>query len=202
VVAVSLTAAAGVTQGFTSIPVALRSSVALSPLDVPVAVVGEDDTARVCGVLGDPNVDRGLAQFETPGDGVTTPVTVGGRSARRTVERVPGGLHMYFTVDPRVAQQGRFATTFTIEYYDEGTNSWSLQYDADAGSAYQHAVTVTNQASNTWRTAAVTVPDAGLAHRQNDRTDFRLASSDPVTIHQVTAEISGPGTLPMDLCDR
>ena len=201
-VTVSLTAASGATQGFTSIPVALRSSVALSPLEVPVAVIGEDDTAQVCAVLGDPNIDRGVAQFETPGDGVTTPVTVAGRSARRTVERVPGGLHMYFTVDHRIAELGRFATTFTIDYLDEGTNSWSLQYDADAGSAYQHALTVTNQATGTWRTATVTVPDAGLAHRQNDRTDFRLASAGPITIHQVTAQISGPGTLPVDLCDR
>jgi predicted alpha-1,2-mannosidase len=199
-VTVSLTAAEGVTQGFTSIPLALRSSVALSPLQVPVAVVGSDDVAQVCGVLGDANVSHGLAQFETPGDGVTTPVTVDGRSARKTVERVPGGLHMYFTVDHRIAQEGRFATTFTIDYYDEGTNSWSLQYDAAGGSAYQHATTVTNQASNTWKTAAVTVPDAGFAHRQNDRTDFRLASGGPVTIHQVSASISGPGVLPMDLC--
>ncbi|QQQ79462.1 GH92 family glycosyl hydrolase [Saccharothrix sp. 6-C] len=197
---VSLQAAEGVVQGFTSIPVVLTSEVALSPVSVPVAVVGSGASARVCGVLGATNRAKGITHIESGGDGVTTPVTVGGREARRMVERVPGGLHMYFSVDERIAADGRFPTAFTVDYFDEGAHSWSLQYDSRDGSAYQHAGSVTNTGTNTWKTATITVPDAALAHRQNERADFRLASGSPVVVHRVTAVVDGPGVLPMDLC--
>ncbi|MFE2757641.1 GH92 family glycosyl hydrolase [Actinosynnema sp. NPDC059335] len=197
---VALQAAEGVVQGFTTIPVTLTADVALSPVSVPVAVVGAGPAARVCGVLGTTNQARGITHIESGGDGVTTPVTVGGREARRMVERVPGGLHMYFSVDQRIASDGRFPTTFTVDYLDEGTHSWSLQYDSRDGGAYRHAGSVANTGAGTWKTATFTVPDAALAHRQNERADFRLASASPVTVHRVTAVVDGPGVLPMDLC--
>jgi hypothetical protein len=45
-------------------------------------------------------------------------------------------------------------------------------------------------------------PVTGLAHRRNDRADFRIASAGPVTIGQVTIQLSGPGALPVDLRER
>ncbi len=68
-------------------------------------------------------------------------------------------------------------------------------------SAYHHAVTVTNQAGNTQGTAARTVSDARLSHRRHNRMNFRRASAGPVAVHQVTAEIRGSWTVPLDPCD-
>ncbi|MCU1687700.1 MAG: alpha,2-mannosidase [Amycolatopsis sp.] len=201
-VAVSLSAAPDVVQGFTSIPVVVSTpSASLPRLDFPVAVVGAAGSgASICTTLGTQNVSNGLSQYETPGDGATAPVTVDGRDARETVQRVPGDLNMYFKVDDRLAANGTFATTFSIDYYDSGTDTWMLQYDSQGNSAYQVAGVITRGGTNTWKTATFTVPDAGFAGRENEQTDFRLASGSPLTVSGVHLAVSGPGVLPMDLC--
>jgi predicted alpha-1,2-mannosidase len=198
---VNISASTDATQGFTTIPVTLTSSpsATLPGLDLPVTVIGPGDTATTCTTLGATNVDCGLSQVENNGDGVTTPVTVGGMSGRTTVP-VTSGLYMYFRVDPRIAAHQHTTATFTVTYFDSGTNTWTLQYDADGGSAFTRALSVTNQNTGTWKTATVTVPDAGFAERENGSTDFRIGSSAPVTIHSVQTTISGPDVLPVDLC--
>jgi predicted alpha-1,2-mannosidase len=200
---VSVSAQAGAAQGFETIPVALAANTkaTLPTLSFPVSVVGTGDTATACTTLGDPNTVQGLSQLEVGGDGVTTAGTAGGQSERTTVPLVTGDLNMYFQVDKRLAFGKPTATTFTIEYYDSGTSTWSLQYDAaGGGSAYTKALGVTNQGTDTWKTATVTVQDSGLANRENGHSDFRIASGSPVTIHSVRTAISGPGVLPIDLC--
>jgi hypothetical protein len=112
------------------------------------------------------------------------------------VQRVPNSLNMYFTVDNRLAFDGKFGTTFTIDYYDSGTDGWMLQYDAHGSSAYRVAEVVNRQATNAWKTATITVPDAGFADRENDHTDFRIASGTPVIISGVHLAVSGRGALP------
>jgi hypothetical protein len=106
---------------------------------------------------------------------------------------------MYFRKDRRLAFDGNYTVKFEITYLDAGTDGWQLQYDS-ADAPYKGALHVQNQGTNTWLTATVTVTDAKFAERQNERTDFRIASGSPVTIHSVRTEITGPGVLPMDLC--
>jgi predicted alpha-1,2-mannosidase len=198
---VSFTVAGDAPQGFSSVGFALGStpSVPLPTLTVPVAVVGPGDTATVCTALGTTNVDNGLSQQEG-GDGTTAPVTVGGLDGRSTVEEVANDLNMYFQVDPRIAHDGDFAATVTIEYYDAGTGSWSLQYDMHGGSAYTGVASVTDTGTDTWKTVTVALPDAAVSQGENNQADFRIASGAPVTVHSVTATVSGPGVLPMNLC--
>ncbi|MEV5750460.1 GH92 family glycosyl hydrolase [Actinoallomurus sp. NPDC052308] len=198
---VTISAAANVTQGFETIPITVTAgpSVALPRLSLPVTVIGPGDTATTCTTLGTTKTDCGLSQIEENGDGVTSPVTVGGMSGRTTVP-VTSGQYMYFRVDPRIASHQHTTATFTITYYDSGTESWSLQYDADGGGAFTRALSVTNQNTGTWKTATVTVQDAGFAGRENGSTDFRIGSSAPITIHSVRTKISGPNVLPVDLC--
>ena len=200
-VPVTFEVAADAAQGFSSVGFALSAtpSVPLPTLTVPVAVIGPGDTATVCTTLGTTNVDDGLAQQEG-GDGTTTPVTIGGLSGRSTVQEVPNDLNMYFQVDPRIAQDGDFDASVTLEYYDTGTNSWQLQYDMAGGSPYTYATTVTNTNTDTWKTVTVPLPDAAVAEAMNNSADFRIASGGPVIIHEATATISGAGVLPMDLC--
>jgi predicted alpha-1,2-mannosidase len=200
-VQVTVSAAINAKQGFGSIPITLTSTpaVSLPQVEFPVAVIGPGNTAKVCTTLGATNVDHGLTQRELAGDGVTTPVTVEGKDARKTVLRVPNNLNMYFRVDRQIAFDGNFTATFDVTYLDSGNHGWQLQYDS-VNQPYTGAITVINQNTNTWKTMTVTVNDAKFAERQNEQTDFRLASDQPVTIHSVQTTITGDGVLPMDLC--
>jgi predicted alpha-1,2-mannosidase len=198
---VSLSASPDVVQGFTSIALGLTAAgTALPRLEFPVALVGSGDTAKVCTTLGEQNVVNGVSQYETPGDGATTPVVVDGRSARQTVVKVPGNLNMYFKVDDGLAAGGTFAATFTIDYYDSGTGAFQVQYDQSGGSAYQSAGSVQLQNTGTWKTATLTVPDAGFAGRENEQTDFRIASGSSLVVSALHLSVSGPTVLPMALC--
>jgi hypothetical protein len=197
---VSVTASATVRQGFRSMSLALTApGVTLPRVEFPVAVIGAGKTAKVCTTLGPTNTEHALAQRELAGDGVTAPVNAGGQDARQTVLRVPNNLNMYFRVDRQIAFDGTFSATFDITYFDSGTNGWTLQYDS-ATEPYKGAATIVNTGTNTWKTATITVDDARFAERENEQTDFRIASGTPVTIHSVQTSITGDGVLPMDLC--
>lgn len=200
-VTVAFDVAADAPQGFSSVGFALGATpdVPLPTLTVPVAVIGPGDTATVCTTLASTDTDNGLTQQEG-GDGTTTPVTVGGESARTTTASAPGDLNMYFQVDPRIAHDGDFTATVTVEYYDTGTNNWQVQYAESGGSAYTGAGSVTNTDSDTWKTATFSLPDAAVSEAMNNQADFRIWSADPVTVHAATATISGQGVLPMNLC--
>ncbi|HEY0806612.1 MAG TPA: GH92 family glycosyl hydrolase, partial [Pseudonocardiaceae bacterium] len=178
---VSVSAAAGVTQGFDTIPISLSSnpSLPMPTVDFAAVVVGPGTTATVCSTLGSTNVDNGLSQNEENGDGATTPVTVGGQQGRQTVQLVPNDLNMYFRLDPRIAANQRSTAAFTITYFDAGTVSWTLQYDANGGAPFTSALHVTNQNTNTWQSVTVTVPDAGFAQRENGQSDFRFSAPTP-----------------------
>ena len=200
---VSFQVAPDAVQGFSNVDIALTDPdpdhVPLPTLSVPVAVVGAGDTATVCTTLGTTNVDNGLTQ-EEGGDGTTTPVTIGGESARTTSAAVPGDLNMYFQVDPRIAQNGDFSASVTIEYYDSGTNNWQVQYAMSGGSDYTGAGSVTNTNTDTWKSVTFALPDAAVNEAMNNQADFRIWSAAPVTVHSAVASISGAAVLPMDLC--
>lgn len=55
---------------------------------------------------------------------------------------------MYYDVDNRIATNGQFTATFTIVYYDHGTDSWVLQYDG-ASNAYTTAGRITKTNTDT-----------------------------------------------------
>ncbi|HVV19261.1 MAG TPA: GH92 family glycosyl hydrolase [Pseudonocardiaceae bacterium] len=198
---VSFDVAGDAPQGFESVGFALSAEPAepMPTVTVPLAVIGQGDTATICTTLGATNVDNGLTQREG-GDGTTAPVTVGGESGRTTVLEVQNDLNMYFQVDPRIAHDGDFAASVTIEYYDTGTGSWQLQYDKHGGSAYTGIANVANTNTDTWKSVTISLPDAAVAEAENNRADFRIASGSPVIVHKATMTVSGTGVLPMNLC--
>jgi predicted alpha-1,2-mannosidase len=200
-VPVTFTVASNAAQGFSSASFALSSTPTepLPTLTVPLAIIGAGDTATVCTTLGTANTDNGITQMEG-GDGTTAPVTEGGESGRTTVEEVANDLNMYFQVDPRIADNGDFAATVTITYYDSGTSSWQLQYDKHGASAYTPVMNVTNTGTGTWKTVTATLPDAAMAKAENNQADFRIASGSPVIVGSALATITGAGVLPMNLC--
>src|SRR5918992_5585283 len=147
-------------------------------------------------VLGETNDERGLDQFEEA-EGRTTPVSHAGRGARATG---PGddpswGRYMYFRLDDAVAEDGYYVARIEVEYLDEGTQGFGLQYDsndctATLNGAYDNAGDVQRTGSGEWRAGAFGLPCARFANRQNGGADFRLsAGSSTLTVHRVTLTI-------------
>lgn len=158
----------------------------------------------VSAVLGATNTDNGLAQVDGP-DGRTAPVTLGGLSARTTApEDQPSYPHnIYFQVADDVAYNGSYAAQVSVQYYDQGSNSFVLQYDstdcsATLSGAYKTAGSVTKGNTGTWQTATFNLPDAHFANRENNSADFRLgmtsAATDQLAVHQVTVTFEKDNT--------
>ena len=84
--------------------------------------------------LGQQNTGSGLSLVEFDnGDGQTQPVTFGGLTGREAVPTTPphpNDLNMYFNIDDNIAFDGSYTATFTIEYYDQGTGTFTPQYDS------------------------------------------------------------------------
>jgi hypothetical protein len=172
-----------------AVAAALLSLAAAAP-----AASAQEQTASI--VLGDPNEEHGLVQAEQP-DGRTTAVTVGDRSARATA---PGddpswGRYMYFGLDDELASDGYYVARVEVEYLDEGTQSFGLQYDsndctATLNGAYDSAGDVQRSGTGNWKTATFDLPDARFANRENGGSDFRFAAGgSTLTIHSVTVTI-------------
>lgn len=135
-----------------------------------------------------------LYQDDTVPGGRTVPLwdvdaSSEGRYARRT-DCTSGNCLMAFDVDERYLFGGRNAVTVTVTYWDQGTGSWELEYDA-VDAPYRSAGLVQKADTRAWRKATFLLPDAHFANRQagGDRragTDLRiLARSEDVVVHMV-----------------
>lgn len=162
----------------------------LATAGVPTAAHAQEPSAPESSasiVLGDPNDEQGLVQIEQ-GDGVTAPVTVAGRSARTTVAAGPA-MYMYFRIDDEIAFDSPYVACVRVDYFDEGSASFGLQYDSQ-DTAYASASSVQRSGTDTWKSAAFDLLDARFANRQNGGSDFRLAAGTAgVTVHSVTLTI-------------
>ncbi|UOE45066.1 hypothetical protein [Agromyces larvae] len=166
---------------------AVCASTLVAPVGLAsVAAAAEPDAPDASIVLGDPNEPNGLVQIEE-GDGLTTPVTVGGKSARQLTNA--GAKYLYLRIDDAIAYDGDYVACVRAEYYDEGKDGLTLQYDSRA-SAFAAAGTVTRADTKTWQTAEYNIVDGRFANRQNGGSDFRLAAgSGGATIHSVSLTI-------------
>ncbi|WP_232792336.1 GH92 family glycosyl hydrolase [Actinacidiphila yeochonensis] len=161
-------------------------------LTVPAA----DATATSCDTLGATDTECGL-RLRDNGDGHTVPVTLGGRSGRSTTD---GSPYEYFDIDNTTVPGGDYHATVTIDYYDHGTGSWTLQYDA-VGNAYKNSAPVQKTGTDTWKTATFTVDDAAFHNGENAGTDFRVANGgDTGTLGRVRVAVSGGNVLALHLC--
>jgi hypothetical protein len=97
-----------------------------------------------------------------------------GWTCRRTDEAT-GNRYMYFKIDDRYLHGGPAEATITVRYFDRGSDSWQLQYDA-VGDAYKVAGTITKTNTNTWKDKSFTVSDARFANSQTGGADFRVDS--------------------------
>lgn len=161
-----------------------------------ITVPAADGAATACDTLGASDTECGL-RLRDNGDGHTVPVTAGGRSGRSTTD---GSPYAYFDIDNTTVPGGTYRATVTVDYYDHGTGSWSLQYDA-VGNAYKSTAPVAKTGTDTWKTATFTVDDAAFHNGENAGTDFRLANSgDTGTIGRVHTSVTGDNALALHLC--
>ncbi len=95
-------------------------------------VVIERDGVKYQIALGEQNHGEHITQNDIA-DGKTEPMFANGKTCRKTVEGAGGANgYIYFDVGPEASRGGGFAVSITIEYLDEGSDSFSLQYDSDA----------------------------------------------------------------------
>ncbi|HUW13882.1 MAG TPA: hypothetical protein VM537_29430, partial [Anaerolineae bacterium] len=99
-----------------------------------------------------------------------------GRYTRRSDEAT-GNPYMVFDVDDGYLHEvGQGETiSLTVVYYDEGRDTWELQYDAWGG-AYKSGGVIGKGDSGHWLSQNFVLEDALFANRQSGGGDFRLWS--------------------------
>jgi len=132
-----------------------------------------NDSGAVSVDLGASDIEAGLSRVDT-GDGRTTAVDVGGRSARKNTDPA-SDFYMYFDVSDGFAFEGRRPEAFiTVDYFDAGTGTLTLQYDS-LGSPFENGGSVALRGTNTWKSHTFHVTDAYFGNRQNGGADFRMS---------------------------
>jgi hypothetical protein len=149
-------------------------------------------TAVVGAVVGANDHAYGMSEDEKPSsgfDGPTNASVIAGLTARTSANS-----NIYFDIDDTIAHAGDYTATFTIAYYDQGTGSFSVQYDNGSTDPYKSTTSIPLTGTNTWKTATVSASDAYFGGQQHSAADFRLRNgSGQVTVHSIAVKISGNG---------
>ena len=147
--------------------------------------------------LGSANLEFGLMQLDFDGDGLTGPVTIGGRDARVTISTGAPTRYIYIHIDPSFIFRQESEVLVSVEYFDKGSQMFGLDYDsndpaAPISGAFKSTEMVQLENSGQWRTATFHFNDAYFADRQHDGADFRISTSDDdLYVDQVT--VARPG---------
>ncbi len=195
---VTVSASASATPSFYPVTVDLTSrGHQLGRRVLTVTVPADDGTAVVADDLGDPDSAHGLYAIQHD-DGRTVPATAGGRTGRTT--HGTRSNYVYIDVDNGVALDGDFDADLAVTYFDHGTTTWSVQYDATNGS-YETAGTVTNTGTDTWKTATIHLPHARFNGGENNGTDLRLGigHDNGIVVDRVAMTVTGDHVVPVHL---
>lgn len=148
-------------------------------------------------ILGATNKESGITLVE-PAGGATSVVTKGGVEARSTAPPAgkTGGA-MYFAVDKAFAFEGSVTDLYvTVEYFDEGTDQFRLEYDA-AGEEPEvdmfrqaEALPMVKYDSKKWVQHTFHLTNVFFGKRQPGGADFRIVdlTVDPTTGEPVEGE--------------
>jgi hypothetical protein len=139
-----------------------------------------DDFKSVRVTLQAANEARGLTQFEFA-DGATVPAEAGGRACRAVAPTQHAGRYVYFQIDDSFKWADQMLVDVEIEYFDQGTGSFRLEYDGpDPNAPFNGAYTATRLSvslgnSGQWKTAKFRLAQARFLNSQNGGADFRIA---------------------------
>jgi len=149
--------------------------------------------------LGTTDIEQGLSRVVVD-DGDTVPATIGGREARRN-DNPNQDYYFYFDVSDSFAYQGNKLDLYIkIDYYDTGSGSLILEYDA-TGSIYKNGGSVALSGTDTWKQHAYHVTDAYFGNRQNNGADFRIAGGVGNTFYLDVVGVSVDSHLPSKAAD-
>jgi len=112
----------------------------------------------------------------------------------RRTDQATNNRYMWFKIDDRFTASTVTEATFTVTYFDKGTDTWQLAYDS-VGNAYRVAGTITKTNTNTWKKATFNVADAWFGNLQLGGADFRIdcmADGDEY-IHMVDVRLGSAG---------
>jgi hypothetical protein len=141
-------------------------------------------------VLSDPFVSNNLTHF-TVTDPANEPYTIQTTRDGIQCRQIPEKKYAYFNVDDATIPSTQNNLIFYITFFDEGTSSISLQYNANDGNNYTSA-SFSKTGTNSWITVTVAITNASLRNAQNNKCDFRLSGSGDNYIKEIAIAI---GTL-------
>ena len=156
--------------------------------------------------LGGSDQNVGVTHVDVlPGDGVTTPTSMGGISCRALRDDLApeyGNKYMYFDVFDGYIYNNTNSKWRNVlvgmRYYDKGTGNIYLQYDGQGDTYEQCSLVLQMQNSLTWKNTCFVIDNPRFANRQWCGTDFRLYCPSGnmyiarVTVHRAPGQNIGP----------
>ena len=135
-------------------------------------------------VLSDPAVSNNLIHF-TVTDPNNEPYSI--QTIRDGVQcrQIPDKKYAYFNVDEATIPSTQNNLIFYITFFDEGTSSINLQYNANDGNNYKSA-SFSKTGTNSWITVTVAITNASFRNAQNNKCDFRLNGSGDNYIKEIS----------------
>jgi len=136
----------------------------------------EEELDEVHVDLGSPDIENGITHPEG-GDGDTIPATKGGRVCRVNEDPNDDKYFMFKVSDSFCYAGSKPELYIAIDYFDQGTNTLTLQYDSPGdllADKYKDGGSVTLTNTNTWKQHVFHITDAYFANRQNFDADFRI----------------------------
>lgn len=102
---------------------------------------------------------------------------------------------LYFDVDDSFLRNmplnGRYPVTIEVTYYDSGSGSWQLFYDAQSGSN-RASVNVKCGNTKTWKKKTIVLKDAYFGNRGTRTSDFYIKSTGSANVIFSVVELSRP----------
>jgi hypothetical protein len=154
------------------------------------------------------DVDTELNEIGSPA--LPVRATGNGQALASTDGNTDQDFFMQFRVDDSFIFSGSPTShvRILIEYYDQGTDSFSIEYDALAGGPtgdgrFKNSISFTKANTGVFQTAIFNLCDAKFANRDNG-ADFRIGdgTDGAELIRQVTVTLQpeGQATLNVDMC--
>jgi len=193
---------------------------AVTPVFASYLPIITKDLTRLWISLGANTVERGIF-LDFASDADTEVVTLGTppMEARRTgngqiLPSADGNqvadYYMQFRIDDRVLHAGQPTprVRIEVELFDQGTDTFAVQYDAMDGGPlgdgrFKHAFIAAKTNTQRFRTFSITLGDAYFANRDNG-ADFRLSdnSDGAEAVRRVSVSLvrGGPQTINVDSC--
>ncbi|MBS1745838.1 MAG: T9SS type A sorting domain-containing protein [Bacteroidetes bacterium] len=100
---------------------------------------------------------------------------------------------LYFDVDNAFLNNqplnGQYPVTIDVTYYDNGTGSWQLFYDANSG-ADKPSLNITCTNTNMWKKASFVLTDARFANQSSRNSDFYIKNTGSANVIFSVVELS------------